>query len=63
MNALDSVANVGAGVSRFQAVAQTPRLREQSPAANKGNVIGALAQLLQSALAKPDARHDLDVVA
>ena len=63
MNALGSVANVGASVSRLQAVAKAPRLKDQPMAADKLNVVGAAAQLLQSVLAKPDTGHDLDVVA
>ncbi len=63
MNTLSSVANVGAGVSRFQALGETSRMTEQPETPGRRNAISAVAQLLQSALAKPDAGHDLDVVA
>lgn len=63
MTGMTSLAGVGASVSRFQAVGLAPKLTDQQAAPEKSNTVRAAAQLLQSVLAIPDARHDLDVVA
>lgn len=63
MNMIGSVASVGAGVSRFQPVAQSSRLTEQR-GANDTSSMRAAAELLRQVLATTDTSgHDLDVVA
>ena len=63
MNAISSVANVGAGVSRFQPVRQSPKLTEQQGPPDTSSM-SAAAELLRRVLATDDTNgHDLDVVA
>ncbi|HNR30144.1 MAG TPA: hypothetical protein PKI11_04595 [Candidatus Hydrogenedentes bacterium] len=63
MNTITATASVGAGVSRSQAVYQSPKLTEQQRTPETSSVRAA-AELLQRVLALPDTSgHDLDVVA
>lgn len=63
MNTISSVTSAGAGVSRFQPVAQPSKLKDQQ-AANDTSSMRAAAELLRRVLATTDANgHDLDVVA